>query len=53
VVGADYSPTDLAALVNEVTAEQVIAIAKSVECDQIYLLKQDSSPEEEHDNAEA
>ena len=53
VVGADYSPTDLAALVNEVTAEQVIAIAKSVECDQIYLLKQDSSPEEENDNAEA
>ena len=52
VAGADYSPTDLAELVNEVTAEQVIDIAKSVECDQIYLLKQDSSPEEENDNAE-
>lgn len=39
VAGADYSPTDLAELVNEVTAEQVIDISKSVECDQIYLLK--------------
>ena len=52
VVGADYSPTDLAELVNEVTAEQVVAIAKSVECDQIYLLKQESDPEDENDNAE-
>ena len=52
VVGADYSPTDLAELVNEVTAEQVTAIAKSVECDQIYLLKQESDPEDENDNAE-
>ena len=52
MVGADYSPTDLAELVNEVTAEQVVAIAKSVECDQIYLLKQESDPEDENDNAE-
>ena len=52
VAGADYSPTDLAELVNEVTAEQVTAIAKSVECDQIYLLKQESDPEDENDNAE-
>ena len=53
VVGADYSPTDLAELVNEVTAEQVSAIAKSVECDQIFLLKQESDPEDENDDAEA
>ena len=52
VVGADYSPTDLAELVNEVTAEQVTAIAKSVECDQIYLLKQECDPEDKNDNAE-
>ena len=52
VVGADYSPTDLAELVNEVTAEQVSAIAKSVECDQIFLLKQESDPEDENDDAE-
>ena len=52
VAGADYSPEDLAELVNEVTAEQVTAIAKSVECDQIYLLKQGSDPEDENDNAE-
>ena len=53
VVGADYSPTALAELVNEVTAEQVSAIAKSVECDQIFLLKQESDPEDENDDAEA
>ena len=52
VVGADYSPTDLAELVNEVTAEQVSVIAKSVECDQIFLLKQESDPEDENDDAE-
>ena len=52
VVGADYSPTDLAELVNEVTAEQVSAIAKSVECDQIFLLKQESDPEDDNDDAE-
>ena len=52
VVGADYSPTDLAELVKEVTAEQVSAIAKSVECDQIYLLKRESDPEGENDDEE-
>lgn len=57
IAGADYSPMDMAALVSEITAERVTAIAKSVECDQIYLLKQDSEPEEnledEDDDAEA
>ena len=47
VAGADYSPTDLAELVTEVTAEQVIAIAKSVDCDQIYLLKPEGGKEED------
>ena len=40
VAGADYGPTDLAALVAEVTPERVTAVAASVECDQIYLLRQ-------------
>ena len=39
VTGADYGPLELAELVSEVSAERVQAIARSVECDQIYLLK--------------
>ncbi len=39
VTGADYGPLELAELVSEVTADRVQAIARSVECDQIYLLK--------------
>lgn len=39
VTGADYGPRELAELVSEVTADRVRAIARSVECDQIYLLK--------------
>ncbi len=46
VSGADYGPLELAELVEEVTAEQVKAIASSVECDQIYLLKPQSSEED-------
>ncbi|MBQ9664524.1 MAG: insulinase family protein [Oscillospiraceae bacterium] len=59
VSGADYSPDDLAALVSEVTAERVTAIARTVECDQIYLLRQGADAEEsteeedEDDDAEA
>lgn len=39
VAGADYGPLELAELVTEVTADRVKAIAQSVECDQIFLLK--------------
>ncbi len=39
IQGEDYSPTDLALLVEEVTKEQVVKIAESVECDLIYFLK--------------
>ena len=55
VTGADYSPNDLAELVAEVSAERVTAVA---ECDQIYLLRQESDPEadaeeeDDHDDAE-
>ena len=37
--GLDYGPAELAALAEDVTKEDVQAIAKSVECDLIYFLK--------------
>ncbi len=37
--GEDYSPADMALLVDDVTKEQVVKIAQSVECDLIYFLK--------------
>ena len=54
LVGADYGPLEMAELVGEVTPEQVIAVAKSVECDQIFLLRQGSGSdvEDEKDDAE-
>ena len=39
VTGADFGPLELAELVTEVSADRVQAVAQSVECDQIYLLK--------------
>ncbi|MBQ3374509.1 MAG: insulinase family protein [Oscillospiraceae bacterium] len=47
VAGADYGPLDLAELVTEVTAEQVLAIAESVDCDQIYLLKPEGGQQDD------
>ena len=54
LAGADYGPLEMAELVGEVTPEQVIAVAKSVECDQIFLLRQGSGSdvEDEKDDAE-
>ncbi len=37
--GLDYGPEELAALAEEVTREDVAAIARSVDCDLIYFLK--------------
>ena len=56
--GLDYGPTELAALVEEVTKERVAAIAQSVECDLIYFLcagdgDGNAEEEEESDDAEA
>ena len=48
VSGADYGPLELAELVQEVTPERVADIAKSLDCDMIYLLK--PAAEEETDN---
>ena len=48
LAGEDFSPMDMAAMVEEVSREQITEIAKGVECDLIYFLR---GPEEEH-NAE-
>ena len=37
--GLDYGPAELAALAEDVTKEDVQAIARSIECDLIYFLK--------------
>lgn len=37
--GLEYGPMEMAELVQDVTREDVIRIAKSVECDMIYFLK--------------
>ena len=47
VDGADYTPEDLSELTENVTAEQLAAIAKSCECDMIYTLSPDGSAEDE------
>ncbi len=39
LIGPDCTPTELAALVEEVTKQQIIDIANGVECDAIYFLR--------------
>jgi predicted Zn-dependent peptidase len=39
VRGFDYGPEELAELIESVTAEEVVAAAKSVQCDAVYFLK--------------
>ena len=50
--GLDYGPAELAGLVEEVTREQVVAVAKSVVCDLIYFLCGRDSEEAEEDEAD-
>ncbi|MBO6040194.1 MAG: hypothetical protein J6P58_03210, partial [Oscillospiraceae bacterium] len=57
--GLDYGPLELAELAEDVTREQVAAIAADVECDMIYFLKgkdpseeDEDEEEEEHDDAQ-
>lgn len=50
VDGLDYGPRELAELVEDVTREDVIRIARSVECDMIYFLR--GLDEEDLDDAE-
>ena len=54
--GLDYGPRELAELVGEVTKEDVMAVANSLECDLIYFLRgedEEAAPaSEEEDDAE-
>lgn len=45
VLGLEYSPEELAALVEDVTAEEVTAIAQSVQCDVVYFLRGEDDEE--------
>ena len=49
--GADYSPEELSALVDDVTREELIAIARGCECDMIYTLTGDGSEEDDGEDA--
>jgi predicted Zn-dependent peptidase len=45
--GLDYGPNELAAMIEDVTKEQVMALAQGVECDAIYFLTGDTESSEE------
>ena len=49
VSGAEFTPEELGELIEDVTAAQLAAIARSCECDMIYTLSGDGSDEEEED----
>ena len=51
--GPDCSPLELAALAEDVTKEQVAAIARGVECDMIYFLNGNGEEAEEEDADDA
>ena len=53
VDGADYSPLELAELVENVTKEDVMAVARSVELDMVYFLCGSDEEEEETDDEDA
>ena len=54
VDGADYGPTELAELVENVTREDVVAVAKSVELDMVYFLcGEDEEEDTEDEDTEA
>ena len=53
VDGADYSPLELAELVENVTKEDVMAVARSVELDMVYFLCGTDEEEEETDDEDA
>ena len=45
--GLEYGPDELAALIEDITAEEVVAIAQSLVCDMVYFMR---GPEEEIGN---
>ena len=50
--GLDYGPLELAALTEDVTKEDVIAVANSLDCDLIYFLKGEEPEEDEEEERE-
>lgn len=47
--GLSYGPEELAALVDEVTGEDVVRAAQGIVCDAVYFLKNDEDGEAEYD----
>ena len=52
VAGLDWSPMELAELVDNVTKDDVASVAKSVECDLVYFLKGEGEAQEDEDAEE-
>lgn len=50
--GLDYSPMELAEMVERVTKQDVVDIANSVECDLVYFMKGDAEEAEEAEDAD-
>lgn len=49
LLGLEYGPDILAALIEEVTVEDVVAAAATLECDMVYFLKGTKEDEDEED----
>lgn len=52
LMGLDYGPMELAQLVEDVTKEDVIKVAESVECDLVYFLKGGGEAEDTEEDFE-
>lgn len=52
LAGLDYGPMELAQLVEEVTKDNVVSVAKSVECDLVYFLKGSGEAAEDEETEE-
>ena len=50
LMGLDYGPMELSELVQDVTLEDVIEVAKSVECDLIYFMSGEDQEDEDGEN---
>jgi len=50
LMGLDYGPMELSELVQDVTLEDVIEVAKSVECDLIYFISGEDQEDEDGEN---
>ena len=50
LMGLDYGPMELSELVQDVTLEDVIEVANSVECDLIYFMSGEDQEDEDGEN---